>query len=201
MLQSRAVDAVTPLPSPNPWVSIWLSPRKTIRSIVDAEAEHRSDWRPVVAFAMVVQGIASLQTAGGTISVSMSVMPVILGMLQVLGGVLIGPFLLAFVGGWLGGDADPSDIRPAVAWSYVPYVVGAIVWAPLIFVYPTPPAGSEATVPLGLAALAFLALMVSGLWSFVTQVITLAEVQRFSILRALACLLILAVPLVVLGML
>lgn len=201
MLQSRPVDAVVSPPAANPWLSIWLSPRQTIRHEVDAEAEHRSDWRPVVALAMVVQGIASLQTAEGAISVSMSVMPVILGMLQVLGGVLIGPFLLAFVGGWLGGDADPSDIRPAVAWSYVPYVVGAVVWAPLMFLYPTPPDGTEATVPLGLAALAFLALMASGLWSFVTQVITLAEVQRFSVLRALASLLILAVPLLILGML
>ena len=43
--------------------------------------------------------------------------------------------------------------------------------------------------------------MASGLWSFVTQVITLAEVQRFSVLRALASLLILAVPLLILGML
>lgn len=50
-------------------------------------------------------------------------------------GVLVGPFLLAFAGEWFGGEADPGDIRQAIAWGYAPFAVAGLCWIPLALWY------------------------------------------------------------------
>ena len=191
-------------PTPNPWRTIWLSPRITIRRLLEADV--RPGWVPVVALTALASAFAATQVDpdSGTFSFARSMMPVILGIAQVIFGVVIGPFLLAFVGGWLGGEADPADIREAVAWSYVPVAVATVAWLPLLLAY-----GSRAftadlspATPAQWAALpALLVLFATNLWSLVLLVATLAEVQRFSIAKAIACLIILSIPVVLIGML
>jgi len=58
----------------------------------------------------------------------------------------------------------------------------------------------ETEMPLALVPL-MLAALVGVFWSIVTQVIMLAEVQRFSILRAIASMVILLIPALLLGLL
>jgi hypothetical protein len=195
-------DDAVPLPALSPWRTIWLSPRATIRRLVDAEV--RPSWVPVVALAALHQAVMSLQVdpTDGTLSFARSAMPVVIAVLQLLFGVLVGPFLLAFVGGWLGGDADPADIRQSVAWSNVPYAVATVCWIPILAAFGGQAFREDlaAESPLQWIALPmFLAIGAAALWSFVLQVITLAEVQRFSNARALASILILVIPLLLLG--
>ena len=40
--------------------------------------------------------------------------------------------MAAIVGGWLGGDADPTDLREAIAWSYVPIAASSVLWIPIL---------------------------------------------------------------------
>ena len=127
-------------------------------------------------------------------------MPVAIGVLQTIFGILVGPFLLAFVGGWLGGDADPGEIRQAVAWGYVPFAVAGLCWIPVAFSGRGHGAEGTAEVALMLVLL-MLAVILGAAWSVVLQVITLAEVQRFSIVRAIANILILLIPMAILGIL
>lgn len=195
-------DAVPPPPAPqrSPWRTIWFSPRRTIRRIVDSDA--RPSWVPVVALAALTQGFMSLQLDpnDGTLSLSRSAMPVMIGVLQLVFGVLVGPFLLAFVGSWFGGDADPTEIRQAVAWSYVPVAVAAVcVIPPLLFGGPAGPDDTPQTPLQWIALVSVLAIGLASLWAFVLEVITLAEVQRFSIIRALACIAILFMPVLLIG--
>lgn len=163
----------------------------------------RPSWVPVVALAALTQGFVSLQAdpSDGTLSLSRSAMPVIIGVLQLVFGVLVGPFLLAFVGSWFGGDADPTDIRQAIAWSYVPVGVGALCGVPPLIAFggPTTPDDIPQSPLQWIALLSVLAIALAWAWAFVLEVITLAEVQRFSILRALACIVILLIPVLLLG--
>jgi len=193
------VDAVPAAasPSPSPWVSIWFSPRRTIRRIVDADAP--PPWWPVIALAMVGQIIGSLQfDASGDVNLSRSFMPVAIGLAQTIFSVLVGPFLLAFVGSWFGGEADPTDIRQAVAWSYVPIAFAGLLLIPALLLYGNPMANPNPEVPLSVLILTFMA-GIGAFWTLVIEVITFAEVQRFSIVRSIATIAILLIPTLFLG--
>jgi hypothetical protein len=201
MLEFAGVDVdVASSPGPSPWRTVWFSPRLTIRRVLAGEP--RPSWTAVVALAALHQVFASLQVdpVEGTFSASRSVMPVTLGALQIVFGVLVGPFLLAFVGSWLGGEADADDIRHAVAWSYVPHASFGLLWIPILIAFGGPPAGAT---PAGavqwIATLLLLVILAGVVWTVVLQVITFAEVQRFAIWRAILSMVILAMPLILLG--
>jgi hypothetical protein len=184
-------------PHPSPWVSIWFSPRRTIRGIVDSEAAPA--WWPVVALTILGTAVFDLQfDSAGALNPSASFMPVVIGAAQIVFGVLVGPFLLAFVGSWFGGEGDPSDIRQGLAWGYLPQAAASLCWIPIAVTSGNALAGDAADVPW-LVVIASLIVSAGALWSLVTQVITLAEAQRFSILRAVASLVILLIPVMLLG--
>ena len=194
-------------PIPRPWRTIWFSPRRTIRAIVEAEV--RPSWVPVVALAALHQVLAAILGAmgpDGTITTARATMPAVVGGLQMIFGVLVGPFILAFTSGWFGGQADPDDIRQSVAWSYAPLAVATIFLMPILAASTSlrqaDIAGNVMTasqIGAALIALGALVLYFAAIaWALVLQVVTLAEVQRFSILRAIGSLTILLVPLLLL---
>lgn len=173
-------------------------------------AEPPPGWTLVVGLAALHVALATLGglAVRGETSFNTAAMPTIIGVLQMVFGVLVGPFLLAFSGGWFGGEADPGEIRQSVAWSYAPLAVTAGCWIPLLF------AGGEAVAPVQgetlpastiLHALLILAVTlvyaVAGLWAFFLQVVTLAEVQHFSIVRSLGSIVVWLVPLLLLAVL
>ena len=165
-------------------------------------AEPRPSWTAVVALAALHQVFASMQgdPVEGGFSASRSVMPVILGALQIVFGVLVGPFLLAFVSSWLGGEADADDIRHAVAWSYVPHAIFGFLWIPILIAFGGPPAGvTPAGAAQWIAALLLLVIFAGVVWTVVLEVIMIAEVQRFAIWRAILSMAILVMPLILLG--
>jgi hypothetical protein len=116
---------------------------------------------------------------------------VFFGAVMLVYGVLIGPFIMAFVGGWLGGEGDPDDIRQAIAWSLVPQAWAAVLWIPLIAI-----AGRNAfnPEPPPIALPLILPIVIAGFWTAVLQVAGLAEALRFSIWRALVSIIILSIP-------
>ena len=129
-------------PGPSPWRTVWFSPRLTMRRVLAAEP--RPSWTAVIALAALHQVFSSLQVdpVSGAFSANRSAMPAILGALQIVFGVLVGPFLLAFVGSWLSGEADADDLRHAVAWSYVPHAIFGLLWIPILIAFGGPPAGA-----------------------------------------------------------
>lgn len=182
--------------APSPWRTMWFSPRVTMRRLVDADV--RPSWTPVVALAALSSALLNMQLDDtGALSASRSVMPVVIGVLQLLFGVLVGPFLLAFIGGWFGGEADPTEIREAIAWSYVPIAVCSALWIPLLLVGGTRVFGRELGPESGVHWITLpmiVTITASYIWSLPLFVGALAEVQRFSIGKAILCLIILAIP-------
>lgn len=194
--------------SPRPWRTIWFSPRLTMRQLIASES--RPSWTLVVGLAALHGALSTLGglAAKGQLSLGMAVMPTLIGVMQVFFGVLVGPFLLAFSGGWFGGQAEPDDIRQSLAWSYAPYAVTAVVWIPILLVMGDPMKPESVDTPSAWMILKALLLVVASLvyfsalaWNVVLQVITLAEVQKFSILRSFASIVIWLVPMVLLSLL
>jgi hypothetical protein len=101
--QASDIPDAPELTAPNPWRTMWFSPRWTIRRIVDAEV--RPSWVPVVALAILNGAIRSLQLEpkDNSFSAAQSFYPVVIGGAQFVFAIVVGPILLAVVGGWLGG--------------------------------------------------------------------------------------------------
>ena len=191
-----------------PWRTIWFSPRRTMQELLASEV--RPGWTLVVGLAALHGALATLGglAANGELSFNLAAMPTIIGVLQVVFGVLVAPFLLAFSGGWFGGQADPEEIRQALAWSYAPLAVTAVCWIPVMLagggaVAPVPvdaPSASMALKALLLLAVT-LVYVAALLWTFVLQIITIAEVQHFSIPRSLGSIVVWMMPLLLLSVL
>lgn len=190
-------------PPRSPWLTMWLSPRVTIVRILRAES--RPSWIPVVALVALHAALERLSvhypfdTFAALLGGLMAAL--VFGSLQLVYGILIGPFLLAIVGGWLGGDADASDIRQGAAWGYVPIAVATVLWLPIIATLGweafNPHLVPDSPVQWGVVSLR-LVMFLALLWSMLLQVATLAAVQRFTIPRALANSLIPAIPVILL---
>jgi hypothetical protein len=191
--------AVTP--PPHPWRTMWFSPRITIRGILDVA--DRPSWMPVAVLAVASTAIAQIKADdSGVLSLSRSMMPVILSSLNLVYGLIIAPFVAAIVGGWLGGDADPTDLREAIAWSYVPIAASSVLWIPILLTLGTRAFGAGAEPFVGLewlGALLLIAISVSYFWTIPLQVGGLAAAQRFSIGKAILYVLILSIPLFLLA--
>jgi Yip1 domain len=189
---SRLATAGIDFAHENPFLTIWTRPRATIRGIVDTNpALH------VTPLAMIGGVLQALDRASASMRNQLSIATTLIGALigGSLGGLLslyFGGWLVRITGRWLGGQAEPEEIRAALAWSGVPKLVTIPIWIAAIVFF-----GSElfksATPNLAQHPALWIVLGVTGLiefvlatWSFVIVVKCLAEVQQFSGWRALA---------------
>jgi len=184
-MDAEAIAAPRP---PSPWISIWFSPRRTIRRIVDAEVPP-SFW-PVVMLYLLGEAVAALKfDAAGAVDWNGSSMPLGISVVGVGLRVQVAPGFLALIGRWFGGEAKAGEIQQAFAWGFIPAAVAGLILALTVLIY----GDIERVSTIPVLILGLIALVVY-LWSYVTQVITLAEVQRFTILRAIASMVILVAP-------
>ncbi len=201
MSQTTGID----LSKENPYLTIWMRPRATIRGIVNKNPSFRV--LPIASAGGILQAVqvAVLFLAGDQLSVSM-----ILVLCVVLGPPL--GLILLYLGAWivelscrmLGGQADSREVRAALAWSSVPflamtplYIVRIALVGKEFFTFEKPRLLSQPVVAYLLAATAVPEVVLS-IWWLVVTLKALAEVQRFSAWRALGSMLLLLAPFVVL---
>lgn len=192
----------------NPWLSIWLEPRRTVQGIVDRDPEYL-----VLPLAMA-SGVSEALSKASSKNLGDQVgLPLLLG-ICVFGGVisgLIGLFLFGFLlrvsGKWLGGTGSSAHLRTAIAWAAVPTVVALGLWIPEFAVFGrdlfsayTPTIDAHPFALLGFA----LVEIVLGIWGLVILVKGVAQVHGFSSWRALSAVvvavLLIAVPIVALAL-
>ncbi len=176
----------------NPWFRIWINPRRTIRRIVDIAPGKGFLWLSLIyGFPVLMQIAQSLSLAlyfsWPVILITALIFAVFIGML----GITITAGLLTWVGKWIGGVGSFTQVRAVVAWSNLPVIVTALTWIAWIFIFKgtlfydgflsTGFAGMAKTLIMSFAILQFAA----SLWSFVLLLITLSEVQGFSVWKAL----------------
>lgn len=176
----------------NPWISIWLRPRATIQQVVDTELEKRVV--PLAALAGIVQ---TLDNASGRNLGDSVAFPVVLGLVLVIGpfigliGVYLWAWLLRWTGRWLGGQATLAQLRAAIAWGSVPtiaagvpLVLALLILGPELFTEHTPRLDAQPTLASVFLGLILLQVALA-LWSIVTVLKTVGQVQGFSAWRAL----------------
>jgi Yip1-like protein len=177
----------------SPWLTMWFRPRTTVSRLMSMET--RPSWIPVVALAGLHQALLwasenytyAVRHPGTAAGYAL-----FFGGVALVYGLVIAPWLIVIIGHWFGGQGDPADVRLAVAWSMVPMAFSFLAWIPLFAAL-----GWQALDPWGLEPaaqwLAMLPFVIFPIWMFVLQVASFAAALRFSIWRALACLVILIV--------
>lgn len=186
------LEGTTTAPVPNPWRTLWFSPRLTITRIVDAEV--RPSWVPVITLAALHLGVGELKgDANGRVVIASSVTPVAWALFDLAFHIVAGPFFVVYVARWFGRNAAVSAIREANVWSYLPFALSIFLWIPGLLLLGPLAASPDAPdhlvlVPIWLGVLAAL------IWTLVLGVLMLAEVVRASAWKALAITLIASIP-------
>jgi Yip1 domain len=189
----------------NPFLTIWTRPRSTIRGIVNTNPDFRVLPIAIAGGMLEVLQLESMVFAGD----QLTVLPI------VLIAVVLGPpvgLILLYAGAWivemscrlLGGQADSSEVRSALAWSSVPFLATIPLWilrlaclGRELFTLDKPSLSGQPALAYFLAATVVPELILSVWWMLVT-VKALGEVQRFSAWRALSSMLLLLSPVIVL---
>jgi tetratricopeptide (TPR) repeat protein len=199
----------------SPWLTIWTSPRATIRSIVDSDPK-----RHVLVLAMLGGFAETLGNALSNVGTqelgSILPLPIILLFCAIagpIGGLIslyLSGFLLTIAGDWLGGRATSVEVRAAIAWSSVPRIWALILWVPSLALFGFEEdlftSTTSATVDPVLATIAIslaVVQLVIEIWALIVFLQCLGEVHRFSAWRALGASLLsgvmVAVPILCFG--
>lgn len=176
----------------NPWLSIWVRPRETIRAITATNPNYR-----FYLLAAIYGFPTGLQLAQSFSVASMVSLPMILIAALILSvfigwvGITVLSGLLFWTGKWIGGKSSYQNLRAAVAWSNVPNLVDIAIWIVLLSTFGqqlfaqefahTPFTGSELTIVTTL----FFVQIVAAVWGFILFLKMVSEVQGFSSWRAL----------------
>jgi hypothetical protein len=179
--------------SMTPWLSIWISPRRTIRKIVDTDPGKFVI--PLAMLAGISQALDRSVARSSGDTLPLTVVLAICLILGPIGGILslyIGGALFRWSGSWLGGQARTEEVRAAIAWSSVPVIFILPLWIPQILIFgeelfTTATPRMDANPVLALLLLGFgLFELAVGIWAFIIFLQTLGEVHRFSAWKALA---------------
>ncbi len=181
----RFSSPLRPVPTGAVVRSIWTTPRLAVRQAIRGDAA-----RVVIAVAWFSGVVDVLQNAALGRSFAPHWGPFVLLLALVLGPLFglayfgVAGALLAGSGRLLGGTADSSDTRVALACSVVPELIALPLWIPVIGFYGleifTKEQGAR---PAGLVAFLGLQAMLLA-WAWALRVVTLAEAHGFSLLRA-----------------
>jgi hypothetical protein len=185
----------------NPFLTIWLRPRATIRAIVNHNPRLY-----VIVLMMTLGVISTLSRATERNLGDKGSLARILGASLILGplfGVIqvyLFAWLLRVSGRGLGGRADSQSLRAALAWSTVPLIPTIPIWIGQIVIFgvemftsKTPNIDASPSLQAMLFASSAIE-SVFGLWAWILSLKCVGEVQGFSAWRAfgsmiLACLL------------
>jgi Yip1-like protein len=164
-----------PLPARiHPFRGIWLSPRETIRSLVNTDPTRGVlvlSW--LGGFAIFLDGMTSKVEEKFPLAAAM-VAAVVLGPLLSFALVFVQALLTAVTGRLLGGAAGPRELRAALAWAEAPLLCLFLLWVLRLMAAATP-----WKILVDVAGLLVI------LWSEALAVALVAEVHDFSLGRAL----------------
>jgi hypothetical protein len=174
-------------PSFNPWFSIWVKPRQTIKTIIQTNPKYRLFWlmffygfNILFSFSISFASAFSTKQINPYLSFGLSLLFAPLAGYLIISAV---SWFIYKVGRWFKGKAAYQHVRASVAWSSLPAVVNSLVFFTFLF------AGGYAGdiqslftvgLPVWLSAMQF----TLSIWGFILFVLTLSEVQDFSKVKA-----------------
>lgn len=182
----------------NPWFSIWVRPRSTLRGILDRPRGRSVFWLAMAggiahyfhAVKFSGQTMEALNESAGTLTTLELLVSIAAG--GAIGGLLIvylGAALLGWTGSLFGAGGRDKHLEVALAWSAVPMIWGLPAWLLLLpvehqalFVGLVP----TGVAHIGLSGLLAIAQLVIPVWWFVVFLKCVGEAQGYSAWHALA---------------
>jgi hypothetical protein len=176
----------------NNWLSIWTKPKETIARVV-AENPNKGLW--VLAW---IYGFCSLmnlfQSAviGNSLGIgAILVVAIVLAPLWGYASFCVWSAVVHWVGKWFKGQGTFKTVRAAYAWSCVPIAVNVPLWLLMVALF-----GHQLflnfpdahLMPQSSIMIMFVILIIKvilAVWSLVIYLNALAEVQGFSVLKAI----------------
>ena len=177
---------------PNPWISIWLHPKETVRALTQGDPRSRLAWLsflyglPMALNFAQSYSLIEVLPLWAILCLSAILSPFI-GFL----GICFSSWLLNISGKVIGGQGNFQEIRCAVAWSNVPTFFTVLMWVVLFSVFGSTALYRDfAQIPFtgalaGILFLVFLIESIAAIWGFVILLKGLSEVQKFSVWKAL----------------
>lgn len=175
-----------------PWLEIWTRPRSTIRRIIQ-ENPNRSLW--VLAF---IYGLGSLLNNAQSLSLGLQFNLFTISLIAAIFAPIWGyiffslwSFVVYLVGKMFKGAGSFQQIRAAYAWSCVPFIINIGLWILLAALFGQNlfiSGMANVAIPNTLIFVLFFALttrLVLAVWSLVIYFNALAEVQTYSLLKAI----------------
>lgn len=177
----------TPNPSDSwidsPFVQICISPRKTMRQIINSNPDK---------YVYLLAGLAGIGQFFGNLTEDISwengefifsfLISLIVGPFLGIISLLIGSTILSWAGEKFGGVGTSQTIRAACAWGATPSIIWSFIWIPLVI--------AINVLPLSLGFLSFFVYLffvmqiIVAFWSAIVLYKCLGEVQRFSAWKA-----------------
>ena len=176
----------------NPWISIWTKPKSTIRKIVDYDPNYRLFLLSMIYGFITLVGLAQTFGMGSFFKLPMILIFCVL--ISPLYGYLmfsICSFFMLLAGKLLKGKALYRHIRIAVAWATVPMIVNVFSWLILLFMFKSelfkkfPVDSTLSSFQVSFLFFILMSQLFFNIWSLVLYVNNLAEVQKFSIGKAI----------------
>ena len=175
-------------PKENSWLNILTSPKETIQNIVDVNPNYGLFYLCCIyGFVTVMSMIQGNGFVDGMSLTSILIFVVVFS--PVIGYLLfsINSWFIFITGKILNGQGTFKKLRAALSWSSVPLIFNLFVWIVLILIFKralfsVEILNHEYIRLLGL----FLSLnLIASVWSLVIFVAAVAQVQKFSILKAI----------------
>ncbi|MBI5821045.1 MAG: YIP1 family protein [Verrucomicrobia bacterium] len=172
--------------TPSPFLTIWLSPRETIRRIVEWNPNYCVTWLACLAGVGQVLDRSALRNLGDTMPLALFfAIAFVLGPLIGVLRLWISSCLIGWTGRWIGGTASLQQLRVAVAWGMTPEVFALLLFIPAwliagreLFTKHTPYLDAHPGLLMMLAAIGAVELIL-GIWSYAITCSTVAEVQGY----------------------
>lgn len=164
----------------NPWISIWLHPKKTMDSILETDPKRFILWLAVLGGVLFSISWVSYLWIQYPHRQELHQVLVVLAVILIGGlvGIIhlyLGGWLYQLTGSWIGGKGDFIQVKCAVGWANYPFIIARIFGLLNLVVIPHP--WFQAIAGLLNAAFA--------LWAFVIFINLLARAHRFSAWRAI----------------
>lgn len=170
----------------NPWLHIWGSPKKTLRSILETNPKR------VILWLAILGGIISAFSWLGFLwfnypyqetykNTCFIIAVLIAGGIFGIIHLYFGGWLYRLTGSWVGGAGSFTDVKCAVGWSNYPFIIAGILG---ILSFLLPNLCLWAQFAFGILNLIF------AIWGFVIFMNLLGEAHRFSAWKALLAFLI-----------
>ena len=192
----------------SPWTDIWVRPRQTMDWIIDNYSS-LSTTMFLIYLGGVYFGIgqAELKDYGDKMSVGTIITMIIF--VSGFGGLLtynIWIWAIDFCASWYGGKGNFGKTQIAFAWAMLPMaagliltLIGYVLFEEELFTSETPNIDGSDFLTISLWIYGILELVL-GVWHIVLLVVTVSQVQNFSIVKSIASivtgLLILILPLI-----